>query len=123
MQTAAAAILGRHDFTSFKSSNKEKVSPICLVERAEILNKGEGELEFWITADHFVYNMVRIIVGTLVEVGLGKRAPSDLSEALAGKDRHLAGPTAPPWGLCLYSVDYPAEFSLFQRNSQAGPGE
>ena len=118
MELASECLLGQNDFVAFKSSNKEKVNTICHVVRAEILNKGEGELEFWISADHFVYNMVRIIVGTLVEVGLGKRVPSALSEALAGKDRHLAGPTAPPWGLCLYSVDYPAEFNLFQRNSQ-----
>lgn len=118
MKRSAECLLGRHDFSAFKSSNKENTSPICLVERSEILNKGEGELEFWICADHFVYNMVRIIVGTLIEVGLGKRAPSALSEALAGKDRHLAGPTAPPWGLCLYSVDYPAEFCLFQKDSK-----
>jgi tRNA pseudouridine38-40 synthase len=117
MRFSAEAILGQHDFRAFKSSNSDKSSTICLVERAEILNKGEGELEFWISANHFVYNMVRIIVGTLIEVGLGKRTPSALAEALAGQDRHLAGPTAPPWGLCLYSVDYPAEYSLFQRDS------
>ncbi|MBX9685144.1 MAG: tRNA pseudouridine(38-40) synthase TruA [Candidatus Obscuribacterales bacterium] len=118
MKRSLECLLGRHDFEAFKSSNADKVSTICLVDRAELLNKGEAELEFWISANHFVYNMVRIIVGTLLEVGLGKRAPTAFSEALAGKDRHLAGPTAPPWGLCLYSVDYPAEFSLFQRDSK-----
>ena len=117
MRSAAEALLGRHDFKSFKSSNTDSSSTICRVDRAEILNKGEGELEFWISADHFVYNMMRIIAGTLIEVGLGKRTPSALAEALAGQDRQLAGPTAPPWGLCLYSVEYPAEFSLFQRDS------
>lgn len=118
MQMATEALLGRNDFVGFKSSNADKSSTICLVDRAEILNKGEGELEFWISANHFVYNMVRIIAGTLIEVGLGKRTPSALAEALAGQDRHLAGPTAPPWGLCLHSVEYPAEFSLFQRDSK-----
>lgn len=115
MKLASGCLLGRNDFQAFKSSNSDRTSTICLVDRAELLNKGEAELEFWISANHFVYNMVRIIVGTLIEVGLGKRAPQALSEALAGKDRHLAGPTAPPWGLCLYSVDYPSEFNLFQR--------
>lgn len=118
MKSATECLLGQNDFRAFKTSNADRVSTICFVDRAEILNKGEGELEFWISANHFVYNMVRIIVGTLLEVGLGKRAPSALFEALAGKDRHLAGPTAPPWGLCLYSVDYPAEFNLFQRDSK-----
>lgn len=115
MKSALGCLLGRHDFRAFKSSNADRTSTICLVDRAELLNKGEAELEFWISANHFVYNMVRIIVGTLIEVGIGKRAPQALSEALAGKDRHLAGPTAPPWGLCLYSVEYPSEFNLFQR--------
>lgn len=118
MKLAAASLLGKHDFAAFKSSNREKASTVCLIDRSEILNKGEGELEFWISSDHFVYNMVRIIVGSLIEVGLGKRAPSALAEALAGKDRHLAGPTAPPWGLCLYSVEYPAEFKLFQNTPE-----
>lgn len=113
MKAAAAQLLGTHDFTAFRSSNADKRSSICHVERSEMLNLGEGELEFWISANHFVYNMIRIIVGTLVEIGLGKRSPSSLSEALNAKDRNLAGPTAPPVGLCLYSVDYPAEFNLF----------
>lgn len=118
MKAAAEALLGQHDFRAFKSSNADQSSTICRVERAEILNKGESELEFWISADHFVYNMVRIIVGTLVEIGLGKRAPRSLREALAGKDRHLAGPTAAARGLCLYSVEYPAEYALFQREQR-----
>jgi tRNA pseudouridine(38-40) synthase len=69
MNLAAQSLLGQHDFIGFKTSNKEKASTICIVERAEIFNKGEAELEFWISANHFVYNMVRIIVGTLIEVG------------------------------------------------------
>lgn len=121
MQEAARHLVGRHDFSAFKSSNSDDSSPICSVERAELLNYGEGKLEFWISADHFVYNMVRIIVGTLVDIGLGKREPSDLSYALTEKGRHLAGPTAPPWGLCLDQVDYPAEFNLFQRGSKQEP--
>lgn len=115
MEMAATALLGKHDFTAFKSSNSDLRTTICRVERAELLKKGESELEFWISANHFVYNMVRIIVGTLIDVGLGKRAPSAIADALAAKDRQFAGPTAPPWGLCLYSVEYPAEYKLFQR--------
>ncbi|MBY0356910.1 MAG: tRNA pseudouridine(38-40) synthase TruA [Candidatus Obscuribacterales bacterium] len=113
MKASAGQLLGSHDFSAFRSTNSDKGSSICHVDRVEILNLGEGELEFWISANHFVYNMIRIIVGTLIEVGLGKRPPSALSEALKGKDRNLAGPTAPPHGLCLHSVDYPAEFNLF----------
>ncbi len=118
MKEASRSLLGKFDFRAFKSSNADIRTTVCTVDRAEFLNKGEDELEFWISANHFVYNMVRIIVGTLIEVGLGKRAPEAMAEALAGKDRHLAGPTAPPWGLCLYSVEYPAEFNLFKEKPE-----
>ncbi len=114
MQEAASHLLGTHDFVGFRSTNSDKSSTICRVERAEILNKGEGQLEFWIAADHFVYNMVRIIAGTLIEVGLGKRAPESIAVALAAKDRNLAGTTAPSWGLTLQSVTYPDKYNLFQ---------
>jgi tRNA pseudouridine38-40 synthase len=107
MIDGASQILGEHDFGSFRSTNADKTSTLCNVTRSEFLNLGEGQLEFYIAADHFVYNMVRIIVGTLVEIGLGKRAPETVREALLTSDRNLAGPTAPPWGLTLQSVMYP----------------
>lgn len=113
MREAAAHLVGEHDFSSFKSTNSDRVSTVCRVSRAEILKLGEGVLEFWVTSNHFVYNMVRIIVGTLIEIGLGKKRPETLVEALTGKDRDLAGPTAPPWGLCLDSVKYPDTYKLF----------
>lgn len=113
MAEAAGYLLGEHDFKAFKSTNSDRVTSICRVSQAELLNLGEGVLEFWIAANHFVYNMVRIIVGTLVEIGLGKRQPDSLSKALSSGNRNLAGPTAPPWGLCLYSVQYPEAYKLF----------
>jgi tRNA pseudouridine38-40 synthase len=73
MQDAASRLVGRHDFSAFRSTSDDISSPICTINRAELLNLREGELEFWIAADHFVYNMVRIIVGTLIDIGLGKR--------------------------------------------------
>ncbi|MGD9683443.1 MAG: tRNA pseudouridine(38-40) synthase TruA [Candidatus Obscuribacterales bacterium] len=115
MQDAALRLMGRHDFSSFRSTNADKSSPVCTVTRAQILNLGEGQLEFWIAADHFVYNMVRIIVGTLIEIGLGKKEPAAMSDALEECDRNLAGPTAPPWGLTLNSVHYPEHYHLFQK--------
>jgi tRNA pseudouridine38-40 synthase len=118
MADAASHVLGRHDFSAFRSTNGEKSSPLCDVERCEILNLREGELEFWIAADHFVYNMVRIIVGTLIEVGLAKRDALSVSEALQTGDRNLAGPTAPPWGLTLSKVSYPDEFRLWELMNQ-----
>ncbi len=84
----------------------------CDVSRVELLKLAEGQLEFWIAADHFVYNMVRIIVGTLVQIGLGKETPEDLRKALLEGDRNLAGPTAPPWGLTLNAVQYPESYKL-----------
>lgn len=113
MAEAAKRLIGRHDFLAFKSTSTDPYETVCQVKQAEILNLGEGKLEFWISADHFVYNMVRIIVGTLVEIGLGKRPASDLEDALQSKQRYQAGPTAPPWGLCLQSVQYPQHFNLF----------
>lgn len=114
MQEAAGCLLGTHDFAGFRSSTTDKSSTVCTVSRAELLNKGEGQLEFWIAADHFVYNMVRIIAGTLIEIGLGKKAPESLAIALEAKDRSLAGTTAPSRGLTLQSVTYPEKYNLFQ---------
>ncbi len=117
MMQAIPALIGDHDFAAFKSTNADTVTSQCQVHFAELLNLGEGQLEFWIEANHFVYNMVRIIVGTLIEIGLGKKSPESLEIALKGKDRSLAGPTAPPWGLCLKTVTYPEAFEIFASES------
>jgi tRNA pseudouridine38-40 synthase len=111
MKEAIACLPGRHDFSAFKSSNADKTSPVCEVKYAKLLNLGEGELEFSIAADHFVYNMIRIIVGTLVEIGLKKRPADSLKAALIGAQRKLAGPTAPALGLSLVSVKYPEPYA------------
>ncbi len=116
MKAAAGVLLGLHDFSGFKSSNSDNSSTECEIRRADLLKLGEGRLEFWIAADHFVYNMVRIIVGTLIEIGLGKMQPEAMGDALAGKARDLAGPTAPAWGLTLNSVKYPEAFDLFDNS-------
>lgn len=113
MAEAVAVLPGEHDFMAFKSSNSDLVTSVCRVSAAELLNLGEGVLEFRVAANHFVYNMVRIVVGTLIEIGLGKRQPDSLELALSGKDRKLAGPTAPSCGLCLDSIKYPDSYKLF----------
>lgn len=113
MQKAAQYLVGTHDFASFKSTSTDQGTSVCNVYRAELLNLGEGLLEFWIEANHFVYNMVRIIVGTLIEIGLGERSPESLQTALQGCDRNLTGPTSPARGLTLVSITYPEEFQLF----------
>ena len=120
MAAAAAGLIGRHDFAAFRSTNSDRSNTECLVRRAEILKLAEGQLEFWIAADHFVYNMVRIIVGTLIEIGLSKRTPESLSDALIQGDRDLAGPTAPAWGLTLNAVQYPEIYNLFEPSSRTG---
>jgi len=121
MEEAIKCLPGRHDFVAFKSSNADKLSTICEVNYARLLNLGEGELEFSIAADHFVYNMIRIIVGTLIEIGLNKRPPDSLKMALMSGKRKLAGPTAPAWGLCLVSVKYP-EPDIFNSAKQGKIG-
>jgi tRNA pseudouridine38-40 synthase len=121
MIKAASYLPGEHDFSAFRSTNADKTSPICLLERAEILKLAEGQLEIWIKANHFVYNMVRIIVGTLVEIGLGKTPPDCIERALSQKQRSVTGPTAPPWGLCLEKVKYPENYNLFASDKQATP--
>jgi tRNA pseudouridine38-40 synthase len=117
MQDGALPLLGQHDFAAFRSSNAEQVSTICTISRSEILQLDDGRLEIWIAADRFVYNMVRIIAGTLTEIGLGKRTLESLETALEKGDRDLSGPTAPPWGLTFQSVRYPKEYNLFELNS------
>jgi tRNA pseudouridine38-40 synthase len=114
MRQCSQQLVGSHDFRAFKSTNSDKNTTVCRVERVEILNKGEGLLEFWINANHFVYNMVRIIVGTLTEIGLGKKDSGVLLKALQEGDRNLAGATAPAWGLSLDSVSYPDTYKLFE---------
>ncbi len=117
MQDGASRLLGQHDFAAFRSTNAEQVSTICTISRSEILQLDDGRLEIWIAADRFVYNMVRIIAGTLTEIGLGKRTLESLETALEKGDRDLSGPTAPPWGLTFQSVRYPKEYNLFELNS------
>jgi tRNA pseudouridine38-40 synthase len=119
MLDAIPCLEGEHDFSAFKSSHSDLQNAVCQVRRAEILNLGEGVLEFRIEADRFVYNMVRVIAGTLVEIGLGKRPVSSLLRALESKDRREAGPTAPACGLCLTQVQYPEAYHLFKPFSES----
>ncbi len=105
MRAATAPLLGTHDFTAFCSDGRMKKSAVRTVKDIRIDRIG-NELRFELTGDGFLYNMVRIIVGTLLEVGLGKRSAASVSAALEAKDRALAGPTAPAHGLILWDVRY-----------------
>jgi tRNA pseudouridine38-40 synthase len=105
MAAAAEHIEGRHDFRSFCASGSDAKHFVRAVSRLEIARDGDL-VEMWIDADGFLYQMVRIIVGTLVEVGRGRMAPEDVAQIVEARDRRKAGPTAPPQGLCLARVEY-----------------
>lgn len=107
MYEASRVLIGEHDFValSTKSTKKSTVKRIDAID----FEQKEGELQIKITGSGFLYNMVRIIVGTLIEIGLEQRPVSDMKMILEKKDRTLAGPTAPAQGLCLYSVEYKDE--------------
>lgn len=105
MRRAAAMIEGEHDFTAFCSNKRMKKSAVRNLKKISIERRG-GEVRFALTGDGFLYNMVRIIVGTLLEVGMGKRPADDVPDALASRNRELAGFTAPAQGLTLWEVRY-----------------
>lgn len=105
MRRAAAVLQGEHDFRSFCGNPKMKKSTVRTVDTIEIVRKG-GYLYFNVHGTGFLQNMVRILVGTLLEVGYGRMKPEQMEDILEARDRRLAGPTAPPEGLCLMKVDY-----------------
>lgn len=105
MAEAAQAVVGRHNFLAFCSNKQFKKSPVRTVSSFQVERIG-GEIRFTVTADGFLYNMVRILVGTLLEIGRGERTAETLSALLDGAARELAGPTAPAKGLCLMEVRY-----------------
>ena len=106
MRQAAAPLVGEHDFSGFRSASCEATSPIKEMRRIEIFRDGRDRLVIELWASAFLKQMARTIVGTLVEVGQGKRAPEAMPAILAGRDRRAAGPTAPAQGLYLLRVDY-----------------
>ena len=105
MRMAAGPLLGKHDFTSFCSNKRMKKSAVRELRSIDIVREGD-ELQIRLTGDGFLYNMVRIIVGTLLEVGLGKRNAEETAAILQSCDRSQAGPTAPAHGLTLWEVRY-----------------
>ncbi len=105
MEKAAAELEGEHDFTSFCSLKRMKKSAVRTVSSIDIQQLGE-EIRLTFTGDGFLYNMVRIMTGTLIEVGRGERSPESVRETLDAKDRERAGFTAPAQGLFLKEVWY-----------------
>lgn len=105
MRKAAEAILGTHDFSSFCASNTGVVDKVRTIRRLEFEEHGE-ELHMIIEGSGFLYNMVRIIAGTLMEVGIGRRDAAELAGIVAAADRSAAGKTAAARGLYLEKVEY-----------------
>lgn len=106
MNAGAAHLLGHHDFTSFRAAECQAKSPEKTLDRLEVTRLG-SDVEIRAEARSFLHNQVRIMVGTLKFVGIGKWQPDDVKRALDARDRSAAGPTAPPDGLYLVGVDYP----------------
>lgn len=105
MQEAIKFFEGEHDFKAFKSSGTSSKSSVRVIYRANVRRDGD-RIFIELTGNGFLYNMVRIIAGTLVDVGLGKIKPDEIPEILESKDRNRAGKTLPPHGLYLVEVNY-----------------
>jgi tRNA pseudouridine38-40 synthase len=109
MRLAAQTLLGTHDFASFETSGSARATSVRTILDVQVERRSTvplDRIEIDIEADGFLYNMVRNLVGTLVEVGRGKQPPGWVAEVLAAKDRKLAGMAAPPQGLFLVRVEY-----------------
>ncbi|NOZ01020.1 MAG: tRNA pseudouridine(38-40) synthase TruA [Deltaproteobacteria bacterium] len=106
MRDAAGFLWGEHDFTAFRSVHCDALSPVRTIDRLSIEREGDNIILIEVEAMGFLRNMVRIIVGTLVQVGLGRHQPAWVDEVLKSRDRTAGGPTAPPQGLFLVGVEY-----------------
>jgi tRNA pseudouridine38-40 synthase len=106
LRLAARGLRGTHDFSAFRAAAGRDRLPVCTVRSLRVVRRGHL-IGIVVSADAFLHHMVRNIVGTLVEVGHGRRPPAWVDEVLAGRDRRRAGPTAPAHGLWLVSVRYP----------------
>ena len=106
MRAAAAPLLGQHDFSAFRAGDCPARTTVRRIDRLSVEPGEAGEIVIEVRGTAFLKHMVRNIVGTLIEVGRGRR-PGDLTPLLASRDRRLAGQTAPAHGLCLVEVYYP----------------
>jgi tRNA pseudouridine38-40 synthase len=105
MHAAAKALIGKHDFTAFRSTECQAKSPVKTLDRLDVTRRGD-EVRIETSARSFLHNQVRSMVGSLVLVGDGKWSAADLTRVLAARNRAACGPVAPPEGLYLVSVDY-----------------
>jgi len=112
MNEAASILLEYKDFTSFSKLHGNAKTNLCDVMYAQWLDDHNGELRFVITANRFLRNMVRAIVGTMIEIGLGKYPSDEIRRILMEKNRGAAGSSVPPQGLYLAKVEYPEILGL-----------
>ena len=118
MQQAMACLTGEHDFTSFCSTKTDKEDKVRILYRAEVIfDEPSQELHFHFHGNGFLYNMIRIIVGTTLQIGDGLKPIDELELLLEVCDRNQAGPTAPPEGLFLMKVHYP--YDIFEAKEKA----
>jgi tRNA pseudouridine38-40 synthase len=120
MHAAAQVLLGEHDFSAFRSSECQARSPVRRLERITVERRGDYVV-FELCANAFLHHMARNIVGCLVHVGKGRRAPPWLAEVLAGRDRTAAAPTFDAAGLYLARVEYDAAWGLPEAPRAAQP--
>jgi tRNA pseudouridine38-40 synthase len=106
MQRAAQHLVGTHDFASLSKRDHGRETTIRTIHRCSVTATSRHRLHIDVEGDGFLYNMVRIIAGTLVEIGYGKRDADDIPAILEARDRDAAGPTLPPNGLCLMCIHY-----------------
>lgn len=111
MHEAAQVLIGEHDFSAFRSADCQSSTPVRRVTHLAVRRAGE-HVEITIRANAFLHHMVRNVAGSLIAVGVGDRTTPWVGEVLGGRDRTLAGPTAPPQGLYFAGVEYDAAFAL-----------
>ena len=111
MAAAGAYLIGEHDFSAFRGAGCQSRSPVRRLERL-VVNRAGDYLHIEVRANGFLYHMVRNIVGALARIGCGNAEPDWIVKLLAGRDRRLGAPTAPPEGLYLADVHYPTELSF-----------
>jgi len=111
MAAAGAYLIGDHDFSAFRGAGCQSRSPVRRLEHLAVTRTGDY-VHLEVRANGFLYHMVRNIVGALVRIGAGDAEPGWMAELLAGRDRRLGAPTAPPEGLYLAEVHYPAELGF-----------
>ncbi len=106
MKEAVKYFEGEHDFKAFKASGTSSKSSVRTIYKAEVIERKDERIWIELTGNGFLYNMVRIIAGTLVDVGLGKIKPEEIKDIIESKDRQKAGKTLAPQGLFLVNVKY-----------------